>query len=184
MIGGVVWYLAVGPGDAGDGSTVIEMLHRVHAEPLDEDALRRLQEEGPHEDDRTGDVLEDAEMVALGEGADMDRVVEESAAQPAVGLGVSTDEARRWLLGPEHLTVDLDPGRTRLHHLTLDHTQGPEVVVVWGPAEADRDGERGPTVAVVAGPSIGPGPSLRVAEEVRDLVVSDAVVRQGGDPPR
>lgn len=205
VVAGVVWYLVAGPGKGDDDSTVLELLHRLHAAPADEETLRRLQEEGPRADDDAADVLEQAEMGVVEDGADLGSVIDESASRLAVRLGVATEEARQWLVGSEHLTFELRSGRTVLHHLALDHAERPEVVLAWAPS-IESDGQRGPTVAVVVGPSLGPSRSLRIAalvatqlcdrelverwaecadaDAARELLVSDAVARQGGDPAR
>jgi basic amino acid/polyamine antiporter, APA family len=199
------WYLLFRDRESSDPSTVMQLLHRVHAEPIDEDALHRLQEEGPRHGDCAADVLHDAEVVVLAEGTSVDELDSRVAECLAGRLGVSAAEARHWTGTGRHLRVDLERDATVLHHVLLDQAPEPTVVVGLAPVPGD-EGRRARAVAVVAGPSEGHGRSLRIAallanqlcdpellrrsgdeleaDRVREVLVTDANERQGSDPAR
>lgn len=193
----LAWYRIASQGDRGEpGALLRRFRRRRHA--IEPGALQEL---GPTSDDRAPEVLEQLRARRI-EAADGITAVRRSAGELlAEAEQVAPDEAVGWLDDTRHPVIDDIGGGVEVHLVRTDGPGEPVVVLSWAPGEADG---RGPTVAVVAGPAHDVDRLRRLtalvsaqlandelretwpddADEVAQLLATDAAHRQGADPAR
>lgn len=193
----VGWYRFASRGEPGEPGALLRRLRR-RRHLLESGDLQEL---GPTSDDRAPEILERLHARRVESPATIESVRSATADALADAERVSPGEAREWLHDRHHLVVDDAADELEVHLVRVDGPGEPVVVIGWAPAGT---GERGPTVAVVAGPTHDSDRLRRLtalvsaqlatdelcdawpdeADDVAHFLAADASLRQGADPAR
>jgi basic amino acid/polyamine antiporter, APA family len=209
--GSAAWYRWVSRNQpAGAGALVWQ--HRRGRLHIEADMLAELQEQGPITDDWAPEALTGTAARRIRAPSDLASVRRAASSALAGTMSVHEQEAHRWLDSPRHPVICLESGDAEVHLINVDAPAELTVIVAWAPADdredarlaGGNDERRGPTAAVVVGPTATSDRNARMAamlatqlasdgltecwphdpDDVGVVLAKDAARRGGADPPR
>jgi basic amino acid/polyamine antiporter, APA family len=209
--GSAAWYRWVSRNQPARAGALVWQ-HRRGRLHIEADMLAELQEQGPITDDWAPEALTGTAARRIRAPSDLASVRRAASSALAGTMSVHEQEAHRWLDSPRHPVICLEGGDAEVHLINVDAPAELTVIVAWAPADdredarlaGGNDERRGPTAAVVVGPTATSDRNARMAamlatqlasdgltecwphdpDDVGVVLAKDAARRAGADPPR